>query len=235
MQTMTIFLTYRVPGPWEERWNVNRIDRLKQELPSPLDRKILDFGCGVGGFLKRAQGHFGSVVGFDLSDRMVKFHRSEGVECFEHLNDVPQDIDTIVLFHVLEHVIEPWKLVQDLITKFPRVNSIVIEVPNNREALLSVVKNKAYSLNHHSSDHLYYFNMKTLSRILEKIGLKVILRTQTQRYTLGNTLGWLLKNKGGGQNTYTLFNGHGFQHQYEKVLANLKIADSLFFVCKPDN
>lgn len=217
----------------EERWNLNRIARLRRELPRASQRKILDFGCGLGGFLKRAQGQFGSVVGFDLNRRMAEMHRAQGLTCARRLEDVPADVDTLVLFHVLEHTVKPWELLRGLIEKLPRVDRVVLEVPNTDEALLSLFGNAAYRSNHYSADHVYYFTNATLRAIAERAGLKVLVDSQLQRYALGNTFGWLAENRGGGQNKWPLFSADALHAAYEAALVEARVADSVFLICEP--
>jgi SAM-dependent methyltransferase len=218
----------------EAPWNVKRIERCVALLPEAASRKVLDFGCGIGGFLKRSQLHFARVVGFDLSKRLVEAHRAAGCPCENDLASVPADTDTIVLFHVLEHVPQPWLLVADLLKRFPAVDRVVVEVPHTGEALLSWFDSASYRLNHHSADHVYYFTPATLRAVLERAGLQLLVDTQLQRYTLGNTFGWLHAGRGGGQNRWTVFNEKAFHDAYEAALVETGVADSLFMIARPE-
>lgn len=217
----------------EAHWNVKRIEKCLELLPNAPARKILDFGCGIGGFLKRATPHFASVVGFDLSRRLVEAHRAEGLNCVSDLADVPANVDTVVLFHVLEHVPDPWRLVAGLVARFPAVDRVVVEVPHTAEALLSWFNSAPYRLNHHSADHLYYFTNSTLRAVLEKAGLQILVDAQVQRYALGNTFGWLLEGRGGGQNKWAAFNEKSFHDSYGAALAQAGVADSIFMIAAP--
>ena len=217
----------------EEHWNLKRIEKCLELLSGAPARKILDFGCGIGGFLKRATPHFSGVVGFDLSRRVVQAHRAEGFSCVNDLADVPVDVDTIVLFHVLEHVPEPWRLVSELITRFPSVDRVVVEVPHTEEALLCWFNSEPYRVNHYSADHVYYFTNSTLRAVLENAGLRIVADTQVQRYQLGNTFGWLLEGRGGGQNKWTVFNEKSFHDSYGDALARAGAADSIFMMGAP--
>jgi SAM-dependent methyltransferase len=217
----------------EAHWNVTRIEKCLEYLPDPTARRILDFGCGIGGFLKRAKPHFAKVVGFDLSRRLVDAHRADGHECVGDLTEVPGNIDTSVLFHVLEHVPQPWLLIAELVSRFPSVDRVVVEVPHNREALLSYFDSTPYRLNHYSADHLYYFTNVTLSAVLQRAGLQVLVNSQVQRYALGNTFGWLTEGRGGGQNKWTAFNEKQFHDSYSAALTEAGVADSVFMVATP--
>ncbi len=217
----------------ERNWNIERVARLRRLLPDAGRLTVLDFGCGCGGFLEQAQGAFGAVIGFDLSRRVVESHLAEGWRCINALDDVPADIDAILLFHVLEHVPEPWVLLANLCIRFRGAAHVVLEVPNTDEALNTIFDNAAYGVNHYNSEHLYYFTSMSLRRVVERAGLDVAVETQLQRYSLANAFGWLMNDRGGGQDLWPLFNDPALNRAYETVLTAEGVADSLFFVCRP--
>ena len=113
----------------------------------------------------------------------------------------------------------------------PNVETFVIKVPNDNEALNSLFGNKAYRKNQHSSEHLFYFNPQTLRNIVESSKMEIQVETQLQRYTLANHFGWLKNQKRGGQNILEMFNDRGLNDLYEKKLMDQGVADSLFFIC----
>lgn len=218
----------------ERDWNQKRVSILKKHLPGLRNRNTLDLGCGHGGFLEQAQGLFNSLVGFDLCSQHVEILNGEELRCVNNLADVSADeIDLVVMFHVLEHVKHPSEFLRYLQRKFYKVDSFVIEVPNTEEALNSLFDCQSYRANHYSSEHLYYFSYNTLQRVVEDAGLECILQTGFQRYSLANNFGWLAQGKGGGQFHYNIFNDLDLNLQYEKVLVESRTADSIFFICRP--
>ena len=218
----------------ERDWNQKRVLILKEHISDLSKHNALDLGCGHGGFLEQAQGLFNSLVGFDLCSQHCEELNREGWKCVNTLADVPPgEINLIVVFHVLEHVKRPSKFLRDLRRKFYKVDTFVIEVPNTEEALNSLFDCQSYRDNHYSSGHLYYFSYTTLQRVVEDAGLECTLQTGFQRYSLANNFGWLAQGEGGGQFRYNIFNDQDLNFQYEKVLAQNRIADSILFVCKP--
>jgi predicted TPR repeat methyltransferase len=195
--------------------------------------KTLDFGCGSGGFLYIARDRIRNLIGFDLSSRICDVHRAAGFRCHDKLEDVPKDIEVIVLFHVLEHIQAPWDLLSALSVRFGACRHFVIEVPNNDEALLSIFTSESYRKNHYSAEHLYYFTPSTLRNVVVRAGLLPIIETQLQRYTLANNFGWLRYHAGGSQTVWTCFNDEQLNKEYERVLVGQGAADSIFFICHP--
>lgn len=227
------------PADWsvdwdrEAHWNEKRVERCRAQLPDAPGRSLLDVGCGIGGFLRRAAPHFRRVVGFDLSRRVVERHRADGFEAFHDLDAVTGHIDTLVLFHVLEHVPEPWSLLDTLLRRFPAVDRVVVETPNTDEILMRRFDVPAFRRVHYSAEHIWYFTGATLERALGRAGLTIVHRGQLQRYTLGNLLGWIGQGRGGGQAEWPVFATKPFHDAYEAALERVGLADSVWLVATP--
>lgn len=219
----------------EQRWNINRLRKLLENMPDICNLRVLDYGCGSGGFLYEARDRIRNLIGFDMSSRVCDNHSTAGFECYDKLEDVPKGVEIIVLFHVLEHIPAPWDLLSDLSTRFRSCRYFVVEVPNNDEALLSIFRSGSYRSSHYSAEHLYYFTPVTLRNVVARAGLMPTIETQLQRYTIANNFGWLRHNAGGSQNVWRCFNDERLNDQYERVLVEQGAADSIFFVCTVAN
>lgn len=103
--------------------------------------RVLDVGCGDGGFLSRARDAGWEGVGFDYESRMVALARARGVEV--HAQDfaafcrsrAPGEFDAITLFDVLEHTPEPAELLGLLRPLLKKAGALVITLPNSRRPL----------------------------------------------------------------------------------------------------
>ena len=156
----------------EVRWNRRRVEILHALLSGPSSMNILDFGCGAGGFFEAAAQKFRRVIGFDVNAALREAHRARGFEIIDSLDAVSElQIDVVTLFHVLEHVPEPWELLLDLRRRLPNVSTFVVETPNTDEALNSVFASAAYRTNHFNSLHVNYFSPATLAAVVERAGL----------------------------------------------------------------
>ena len=223
---------------WDTRkneisWNKKRVELLKKLIPEMKNMNGVDYGCGAGGFLEFGRGEFGNLIGYDINPHVCKRNIESGFECVNDIEEIAFDPEILLLFHVLEHIKHPWELIRDILLKFKRIKKIVIEVPNTQEALNKVFHLNQYKSTHYSSDHLYYFTFDCLRNILHTIGLNVLCETGIQRYSLGNTFGWLNNGRGGGQNIYQLFNDKLLNKVYEKVLIDAKVCDSILFIIEP--
>ncbi|MCK5613626.1 class I SAM-dependent methyltransferase [Candidatus Pacearchaeota archaeon] len=214
-------------------WNRKRLDTILGHIYDADKKNVLDFGAGSGAFLEAAQDKFRSVAGYDLSKKACINNVDLGWPCYNQLEELPENINMITLFHVLEHTPEPWNFMAQLREQFPLVDTFVVEVPHIGEALISLYENEAYKRNHFSASHLYYFTNDTLKMVLERAGFEVQVNTQLQRYSLANHFGWLSRNKGGGQDFFSFFNDRNLNNEYDRILVEQGVADSVFIVCSP--
>jgi 2-polyprenyl-3-methyl-5-hydroxy-6-metoxy-1,4-benzoquinol methylase len=169
--------------------------RLKKLLQSGAKGSLLDIGTGYGQFPHHAQLLFSEVAGTEVSESAVtlakqKYGLSLLAGQIEQLDLPPQSFDTITLFHVLEHVLDPHKLVSRCHALLRAQGVLVIAVPNDVLAWTSKIKKIGKKLGIKSFEkfspklgisrvgasreiHLSHFTPTALRRLLENCGLQV--------------------------------------------------------------
>lgn len=153
-------------------------------------KKVLHVGCSDWPITKRKiednsllHEHISAVAclchGIDLSEEGVKLLRKHGfsqVICAdaERCEELYSErFDIIVVGEVLEHVLNPGKLITALKNVLSDSGKIVITVPNAfyiRRLIVLLAKREVVH-----KDHLYYFSAKTLNKLLNLCGLEVEL------------------------------------------------------------
>jgi SAM-dependent methyltransferase len=216
----------------EKAWNEKRLKLILESIAGAAKYRVLDYGAGHGGFLAEAHGVFADVIGFDLSPFYRSYYESKGWRSACSLDAVDIEIDVVVLFHVLEHLKEPWRVLSDILEKFETIKYVVLEVPNTNEALNSIFCATKYRSAHYSSDHLYYFSYETLRLIPDTTGLSVIKETGFQRYSLGNNISWLMNDDVVKKKIVKIFDDEVLNNYYEKLLVEKQICDSIVFICE---
>jgi 2-polyprenyl-3-methyl-5-hydroxy-6-metoxy-1,4-benzoquinol methylase len=99
--------------------------------------KILDVGCGDGGFLSLAASRGWTGAGADYDERVIALARAKGLDvCAQDLVEflktrAPREFDAAVLFDVLEHAPEPRVLLDALKPALKPGAYLAVTFPND--------------------------------------------------------------------------------------------------------
>jgi len=139
--------------------------------------KLLDFGCGMGYFLDCAHKNGWDVTGIEYSEHALDYCRARYP--FTVLPAIePSSIasngsfDCITLWHVIEHLRDPVKILTQLRPLLAPGGILVAEVPNNNFIFEHVRpwRLKSYS---EMCEHLAYFTPKTFSLLFKRAAYTV--------------------------------------------------------------
>lgn len=200
-----------------------RFDMLKAQL---VNRKVLDFGCGAGGFLRKAGGVTRHAAGIE-PERRVRDHWGSTVTLHGSLEEAQEKYDVITAFHVLEHLPDPRTTLERLAGFLARGGRLVVEVPSSEDILLTLYDNDAFQRFTYWSQHLFLFNPATLGRLAAQAGLQVISMQQFQRYPLSNHLYWLSNNRPGGHQRWSFLDTPALTAAYAASLAAAGRCDTI--------
>jgi len=206
-------------------------ERRYQFLKDKITNKtVLDFGCGVGGFLDKAKQSATSVDGLELERALQPSFKQRGLHVFSRLDEAIQSgrrWDVVTAFHVVEHLPDPVSTIKELATLLSGGGEIIIEVPSSDDALLTLYENNSFQEFTYWSQHLYLFNASTMRSLIDKAGLRLNWVKHVQRYPLANHLYWLSKEKPGGHKQWAFMNDPQLNHFYEQQLAALGLTDTI--------
>ena len=161
---------------------------LKQESINKTKIRILDIGCGNGVFLKNLIYYWPNkdieieIWGIDLDKKSIAVAQKivpNGnfkvitLEKFKNSKEIGK-FDIITFFEVLEHQDNPKEFLESIYELLENNGFIFGSVPN-RERLLVSLDRKFYSKNEDfPPNHFLYFNRKSLSILLKKVGFRDI-------------------------------------------------------------
>jgi SAM-dependent methyltransferase len=159
---------------------------LKKLLPhkNGSTGSLLDIGCGEGFTLDYFKNKNWNITGIDFSDFGCRrfnpaclpyLHTGDIYEQMIPLINSNTRYDVIWLDNVLEHVLDPLYLLRESKKLLQEGGVIVIEVPNDFSILQSYLLEKKYINNEFwvvIPDHISYFNLKGLTALAAKAGLK---------------------------------------------------------------
>lgn len=135
--------------------------------------RILDIGCTEGDFLKKVQ-PFADTYGTEVSASLSMIAKNKGVKIVgKYLKDVSpnEKFDIITYFHVLEHLVDPIKELNNA-KKYLKTNGIIIcEFPFTP----SDFKNNKWRLSYHFNDcHLNHFNELSTKLMINKCNFEIL-------------------------------------------------------------
>jgi 2-polyprenyl-3-methyl-5-hydroxy-6-metoxy-1,4-benzoquinol methylase len=159
-------------------------------LPRPYGR-VLDVGCGAGtvGRELLARGAV-SITGVELVESAAAVAAESYDEvrvgsAEEELAELAGPFDTIVCYDVLEHLVDPWAVLQRLHELAAPGAHLHVSVPNARHLQLvyDLVLRGTFGYSewgHRDNTHLRWFTPKDMRRSLADAGWRVLSETHTE-------------------------------------------------------
>ena len=137
-----------------------------------------DFGCGSGLILQSINKTSESAVGIEMQKKHQLSLQKLNIKCFNEFQPEHNNFfDVISLFHVLEHLPNPIKTLNEIHSNLKSGGKIIVEVPHAKELLLRdftfCEEYKKFTL---WSQHLILHTRNSLSLFLDRAGFKVNLR-----------------------------------------------------------
>ena len=209
-----------------------RVRRLLPYLRSEMS--VLEIGCGSGAFLDAAFPYINEVRGVEQETAAKKWINKLGYDVVEDIGKIIREkrkFDLVVMFHFLEHIPNPLVFLKKISSLLKRKGTLIIEVPNIEDALISLYRIPEFLHFYYQKAHLYYFSRHTLKRLLEKSGFEASI-DGVQRYDLSNHLRWMLTGKPGGQGYYDKFLSSPVHTTYADALIQSNLADTLWAVAR---
>lgn len=174
-------LLNKPPGYYQS----NREDML-QYVP-PGTKTSLEFGCGCGGFSALVKDKFDAETwAVEINEEAA--HEAEKIldkvinsDADESLEDIPENFfDCIILFDILEHLLDPSALLSTLKNKLSDKGVIIASIPNIRyyRAFVDLVIHGNWDYKDHGildRTHLRFFTYKSIVKMLKLLDFEILL------------------------------------------------------------
>jgi SAM-dependent methyltransferase len=151
-------------------------DRLMPGLPPGPPGRILDVGCGSGGFLLALREAGWSCEGVEVDGQAVAAAHTAGLLDVREGDLTAVDLlvgsyDVVRFWHVLEHVRSPAEQLRAARRLLRPGGTLLIGVPNARSLLARTAGDAWYYLD--VPRHLWHFDRSSLARTVEGAGFAV--------------------------------------------------------------
>ena len=139
----------------------------------PQKGQLLDIGAGTGDFLLEAKNQNWKITGIEPNDKAKTIALSKGVSFTESLEALENhSFDVITMWHVLEHVPDLKKQIQELKRLLKPNGTIIIAVPNY----------KSFDAQHYGKfwaaydvpRHLWHFSKTSIAKLFEREGMQLV-------------------------------------------------------------
>ncbi len=131
--------------------------------------RLLDFGCGDGGFLLAAEAAGWRVQGVETNPDIA---RARGLDILSRLDELVDEFDAITLWHSLEHVLAPGRVLSALSSHLKPGGYLLVAVPNRASWQSRLFGAHWFHLD--VPRHLSHFTPSALRFALEREGLEVV-------------------------------------------------------------
>jgi len=111
-------------------------ERVLSLLSGPAPKRVVDFGCGMGGFFEALDDHFrgeARLIGVEIDKRQREFVKNSYpyVEVFETLNLIPdRSIDVVLMIEVIEHLQCEAPVLAEFRRILRRDGMLIVSTPN---------------------------------------------------------------------------------------------------------
>lgn len=132
-------------------------------------RRLCEVGCAKGAFLRRARKEGASVVGVELDADSVRTLTELGIPVEPEVKGEGR-FDIVCAFQLLEHLARPAEFIQQVARALVSDGRLLLALPNGGDAERVGPGWVGYRVD---LEHLNYFSVATLARLLGRHGLHV--------------------------------------------------------------
>jgi len=173
------------------------------------DKITVDYGCGGGAFLDLVSNLAIETIGIEPFSGYHKSLKSRGHKIFSDIEIAKSHfqgkVDSVVSFGVLEHVENPQQYLKDAHSLLKKGGKMYLETDNLNDILLKLNIN-SFDEFFYRTAHLWYFEDKTLERIVRQAGFSDVRISFRHNFDMSNALLWLRDKKPTGNGKLEFLN-----------------------------
>lgn len=182
----------------KERLQLNDFVKIINELEKykPLKGTLLEIGCAMGTNLNELRKAGWQVTGVEpekwtCEEARNKFQLNVINAKFQDAGLDESSYDVILMFHVIEHLPDPYDAIKFLSNLLKPGGILVLETPRYDTITFKLLKGRERSV---IPGHLYYFTRKSFRMIAQNLGLnEIVIQTVGRTVTFDRLCFYLAK------------------------------------------
>jgi ubiquinone biosynthesis O-methyltransferase len=172
--------------------NIQNLERVKELIKQvPENKNVLDMGCGIGVITRLVAEKSQKVLGIDIIEDNIKlceeFNQKSNVQfLYASAESIIANCDDrfgcIILGEVIEHVDNPFSVLCDCYSLLENDGVLLLSTPD-ATSLVNILLNWIKGVKGLEEeirgvgtevDHIFIFDSRTITRLLNKTGFKVL-------------------------------------------------------------
>lgn len=157
-----------------QKVNIGKKLKLLENVNQSREKKILEIGAGVGDFLAACRDRGWKCFGVEPSEQARTIAKQfNKLDLYSSVTEIGEkDFSIITLWHVLEHIPDLNETILKLKSMLAHEGRLIIAVPNHNS--FDAKHYKQFWAGYDVPRHLYHFNKKALTTIMQSKGFRLI-------------------------------------------------------------
>ncbi len=168
------------------RYYENTREDMLKYIPAGT-KTSLEFGCGHGGFSELVKDKYDTETwAVEINEEAAheaekKLYKVINSDAFKSLDDIPDNyFDCIILFDILEHLLDPSALLRALKNKLSNKGVIMASIPNIRyyRTFIDLVIHGNWDYKEQGildNTHVRFFTYKSIAKMLNQLKFEILV------------------------------------------------------------
>jgi SAM-dependent methyltransferase len=222
-------------GFWKAH-DVHQMRNLQMFWPNSLRGKLVaDIGCAAGSFLD----HLGRLPRACLAvEPCREYHdslRQRGYLVYASVLAAADAhracVEAAFSFSTIEHVLNPLEYLVEIRQLMAPSGLLLISTPNRNDILMALLRDE-YRRFFYRSVHRWYFDMKSLSSLVERAGFEIVNRRCLHRFGISNALHWLRDRRPSAETPMDVLNDPVLNEFWKSFLESKEVGDYLYLLAR---
>ena len=215
----------------KKRFGKERIQLIINQIGNIRGKKLLDIGSGSGYLLECAIEAGAECTGIETGEQRREWLQKRLAIPIMNSNieDMPakMQFDIITMFDLIEHVLDPVKLMKSVCEHLTSSGIVVIFTPNFDSLGIKYMREKSNLIL--PTGHLTYFTNKSMNYLLNDVGLK-LTHFETCGMDMADILGYLEADKEQNKDIISFLTN--IEDDLQAVINKAEVANHMRFIAR---